>query len=192
MKLKKVLMILIALAVVLTMAGVVSAANQLTDPTKNYNKDIKVNYTVADAYEILIPVDVVFSQQTLSSVQDVNVTKALMAPNKYLHVNLSSPQYDNGFRLVVAGGGESYIPYNITVEKGTSNIQIDENPYTVLTVKAGHRHTKIPTLVKGYGIGDVVALNFSTTDAYINVATQSGDHTDTLTFTFWVDESANS
>ena len=189
MKLKKVLMILIALAVVLTMAGVVSAANYLTDPTNT--QDIEVKYAVDDAYEVLIPVSVVFNQQTLSSVQDVNVTKALIAPTKYLHVNLSSAHYSDGFRLVVAGGGASYIPYNITVEDDTGNFEINDNPYTVLTVAAGDRHPNIPTLVKGYGIGDVVALNFSTTDAYINMATQSGDHTDTLTFQFWVDNSAN-
>ena len=46
--------------------------------------------------------------------------------------------------------------------------------------------------VRGYGIGGVMELNFSTTQNYINMATKSGDHMDVLKFMFWVNNDPDS
>ena len=182
MKMKNVLMILISLAVVFAMAGAVSGGQTLTLSDKE--GDTKLNYTVNDVYEVIIPSDVTFQASNLYIIDKVNVTKALLQPTMYLHVNLSSNNYsDGGFKLVNAG---SFIPYNITNASASPETGVD-NGQVILTVAAGTDHPEMAGYpVGGYGIGNVMKLNFSTTMNYINMATKSGDHMDVLKFMFWV------
>ncbi|MBQ3570992.1 MAG: hypothetical protein IJA20_10020 [Methanocorpusculum sp.] len=181
MKMKNVLMILISLAVVFAMAGAVSGGETLT--LSDREGDTKLTYTVQDVYEVTIPSDVTFQASNLYIIDKVNVTKALLQPTMYLHVNLSSNNYSNGFRLVNAG---SFIPYNIT--NASANPETDvANGQVILTVAAGTHHPEIAgNPVGGYGIGNVMKLNFSTTMNYIDMATKSGSHMDVLKFMFWV------
>ena len=204
MKMKNVLMILIALAMVFTMVGVVSATTSINpdeqildgkkDDSGNYINNAGnayVNYTVSDAFEVIVPASVDFNNK-LFKVHTINVTKSLIGYDKYLHVNLSSLNYENGFKLVTGKNSnqlKSSIPYNITYE-GSVN-QIDTNPCTVLTVQAGSDHTRMGVAKAGYGIGGFVELNFTTTKDYIDMATMSGLHQDTLRFMFWVDTQSN-
>lgn len=207
MKMKNVLMILIALAMVFTMVGVVSATTSINadeqilegwnDDSGNYINNAGnayVNYTVYDAFEVIVPASVDFNTNTLFKVHTINVTKSLIGYDKYLHVNFSSTNFDDEddeFRLVAQSIStwKSYIPYNITYEE--SGDQIFTNPCTVLTVQAGSDHPRMGVAKAGYGIGGFVELNFTTTQDYIDMATMSGLHQDTLKFMFWVDTQSN-
>ena len=184
-------MILISLAVVFAMAGAVSGGDRLTH--LDSEGDTKLTYTVLDVYEVIIPSDVTFYSSNLYTIDKVNVTRALLQPNMYLHVNLSSNNYSTGspgFKLVNAG---SFIPYNITNASATPENDVD-NHQVILTVAAGDRHPEMGGTppVRGYGIGGVMELNFSTTQNYINMATKSGDHMDVLKFMFWVNNDPDS
>ena len=183
MKMKNVLMILVTLAVVFAMAGAVSG-NAINPATKTGSTTL--NYTVSDVYEVVIPSDVSFDNQNLYNVQEVNVTKALIKPNWYLHVKLNSSNYDGGFKLVNSG---SYIPYNITDNSTKGKIT---NEMTILTVASGTTHPKmgVITPLRGEGIGGFMELNFSTTNDYIGLANKSGNHIDTLIFTLFVNQNA--
>lgn len=181
MKMKNVLMILIAFAVVFTMAGVVSAG--VLD-TEDQGQNIFVNYSVNDIYVVTIPSNVDFGQ-TLFSKQDVNATKVLINPDKKLIVNLTSRNF-NAFERFCLNNTNSLIPYNITNEFSQNKIQLNAEETTVLTVTAGQQHPNYQTAVNGLGIGNVTALNFTTTNAYIGMANKSGLHQDVLTFKFRV------
>lgn len=187
MKMKNVLMILVTLAMVFAMAGAVSGDGK-TITYSSESGTTKLNYTVSDNYEVVIPSDVSF-QQNLYNVQEVNVTKALIGPGTYLHVMLTSGNYtaDGGFKLVNDG---SSIPYNITNK--SSGDEIRENGKTILTVASGKLHPKmgVITPLRGEGIGGFMELNFSTTNNYIGLANKSGNHIDTLTFTLFVNQNA--
>ena len=181
MKMKNVLMILVILAVVFAMAGAVSGGKTISSAYDEDRGSTILNFTVQDSYVVVIPSDVSFNKK-LYNVQEVNVTTALIQPGWYLYVKLNSGNYttgESGFKLVNEG---SYIPYIITNETGDE--EITENDVTILTVASGTDHPQMSgTPVRGYGIGGVMELNFSTTDDYIGHATKSGDHRDTLTFT---------
>lgn len=189
MKLKKVLMILIALAVVLTMAGVVSAEN----PTE---KGMDVKYTLLDKYEVVVPASFDFANLggTFVSTGQVNATNVLLNDGKSLYVNLTSANPgENGIYYLKYV--DSYIPYYINRTSSDSQTVVDgivSNTQDVLEVPAGTEHPILKDIKTGYErIGDYVTLKFTTTQDYINYATKSGVHTDTLTFKIAVKDTSN-
>lgn len=189
MKMKKVLMILITLAVVFAMAGVVSAETGF----KNSIDSMDVKYNVADSYIITIPSDVTFIDGGLKSENNqVNATNVLIGAEKYLHVNLTSsnPIKSTGiYHLMYAQS--SYVPYYINKTTVGDNQQVSqvENGSKILTVAAGSLHPNFNAISGTASIGGCVNLTFETTTTFISNATKSGDHKDTLTFMCWVDDS---
>ena len=190
MKLKKVLMILITLAVVITMAGVVSA--------DEYNEgsgtgDMEVKYELAQSYVVTIPSAVTLSSHGEDGVYNdssrVDVTNLLIAPANYLHINLKSTNSTTTRGLYNLVNVDSYIKYyiNKTVSPGTEDDgTLVENDTDILIVAAGEGHPDYIS-VRGFaGLGNYTTLHFKTTQEFINNATKSGYHTDTLTFTFTV------
>ena len=191
MKLKKVLMILIALAVVLTMAGVVSATNYNQN---NQEGSMKVNYTVQESYTVTIPADVHFASPGLSSTGYVNATSVLIAQGHYLYVNLTAANPGVGTGIYNLMYEESFIPYYINKTAYTRNgetiTESGPSPVTnnteILRVNAGdvYPDTTVSAMGGTASIGNYVTITFKTTDAFIAKATKSGDHIDTLKFTF--------
>lgn len=193
MKLKKVLMILIALAVVLTMGGVVSATEYNTENGEMSDKNTIVKYELAQSYVVTIPSAVTILAVGTSSPGPVNVTNLLINPGNYLHINLTSrnaTDIDGIYKLVL---GESYIRYyiNNTAATGESDSHVGVvNGADILTVAAGNKHPKLTNEHGTAKIGNYTTLFFNTTADFIKDATTSGTHSDTLTFQFRVDKTA--
>lgn len=186
MKLKKVLMILIALAVVLTMAGVVSA----TDYHKNNpNGSMDVNYTVQENYTVIIPPEVTISAPGVSTPGLVNVTNLLINPGNYLHIKLTSENYlgpGGIYNLVNSGSYINYYINNTAAPVNTdSNVGVT-NGADILVVEAGEVHCNLTSKTGTAKIGNYTTLFFKTTEDFIKNATKSGSHKDSLTFTFTV------
>ena len=185
MKMKNVLMILVTLAVVFAMAGAVSG-----EPGFAADDDTMiVNYTVQDSYTVTIPPDVTFNDG-LSSEHFVNATNVLINPDKKLVVNLTSNHYidDDGIYYLVCGDN-SWIRYYINV---TTYNDVDgnvvggqESPVTnedhFLNVLSGAKYPGKNERGSA-GVGGFVKLTFKTTQEFIDNATKSGNHEDTLTF----------
>ena len=188
MKMKNVLMILIALAVVLTMAGVVSA----TDYTQNAQEgSMDVNYTVLDSYTVTIPSEVIISGVDISTPGLVNVTNLLINPGKSLHIKLTSRNFTDTSGIYNLVNSGSYISYYINKTAAPVNTDINdgvENNKDILVVKAGEVHCNLTSKTGTAKIGNYTTLFFKTTTDFINNATKSGSHKDSLTFTFTVEE----
>ena len=181
MKMKNVLMILVTLAVVFAMAGAVSGATGFASD----DKTMTVNYTVQDSYTVTIPSDVTFVSNNgkFSSTGEVNATDVLINPDKKLVVNLTSGHHiGNGIYYLENKG--SWIRYYINV---TDTLSPQSSPVIsgddVLTVNAGAEHPNLKDTYSGFKkIGGFVTLTFETTQEFIDNATKSGDHRDTLRF----------
>lgn len=165
MKMKKVLMILICLAVVLAMAGTVSGDKGINGLNSG---NTEINYDVEESYIVTIPVAVTFEGEHLTHADSVSATQVLIGDGKTLTVSMDSDNYLDGSFYLNYGeiGIVSKIPYVIKLNDNT----VTEDPYTVLTVSAGYTEGSS-------------TLTFSTTEDNIKKATKSGIHTDTLTFT---------
>lgn len=162
---KKVLMILLTLAMVFSMAGVVSA-DDTTDITGN-SGNTEVTYNTEQGYIVTIPTKVAFAEGSLESANFVKATNVLLPDGALLEVNVSSP---NDFNLVYGSGlTVSKIPYIVTKYDG--NIAVNNDP--VLQVASGVTESSAD-------------LTFSTTEENVKQATLSGEHKDTLEFTVTV------
>lgn len=163
---KKVLMILICLAVVFAMAGTVSGGNGINGQNSG---ETEINYNVDVSYIVTIPVAVTFEGEGngLTGSGTVSATQVLIGDGQKLTVSMESDNFVGGsFSLNYGEVIVSKIPYVIKLNDNT----VTEDPYTVLTVLAGNTSGSS-------------TLTFSTTKENIAKATKSGVHTDTLTFT---------
>ena len=191
MKMKNVLMILITLAVVFAMAGAVSANMGFKDD----DKSMTVNYSVEDNYVVEIPADVIFNEYNSKFVSEgqVNATNVLINPGKKLVVNLTSNQYISSDNIYYLDNNGSWIRYYINMTSAgsqTSNHVINKD--YVLTVNAGEEHPALKEIYTGFKkIGGYVTLHFETTQNFIDNATKSGVHQDSLTFMLDVVENNN-
>ena len=179
MKMKNVLMILVTLAVVFAMAGAVSG-----DYIRYANDrgTMTVNYSVEDNYVVEIPADVIFekSESKFVSEGQVNATNVLINPGKKLVVNLTSNQYISSDNIYYLNNSGSWIRYYIN--KTDTTTKVANNTY-VLTVNAGEEHPVLKKIYNGFKkIGGYVNLSFETTQNFIDNATKSGVHQDSLTF----------
>ncbi|MBQ3570506.1 MAG: hypothetical protein IJA20_07530 [Methanocorpusculum sp.] len=193
MKMKNVLMILITLAVVFAMAGAVSADKGF----KDNDKSMTVNYSVEDNYVVEIPADVIFKKDDNNnkfiSEGQVNATNVLINPGKKLVVNLTSNQYISCDNIYYLDNSGSWIRYyiNKTESESPTTTQVTNDTY-VLTVNAGDEHPVLKKIYNGFKkIGGYVTLSFETTQNFIDNATKSGVHEDSLTFTLDVVENNN-
>ena len=165
MKMKKVLMILICLAVVFAMAGTVSGDKGING---NLSDTIEIKYNVEESYIVTIPGAVTFAGAGLTGSGFVSATQVLIADGNTLTVFMDSNNgfVDESFYLKCGDNPVSKILYEIKLGANP----ITQNHYPVLTVSAGTT------------LGSA-ELTFSTTEGNIKGATKSGDHIDTLTFT---------
>jgi len=154
----KKLKILMAAIMMIAAATPVFAAN-LTETTTTGS--MNVTYGVGSTYTISIPESLNFTS-SLTQTADVSVSNVLLAHGEILKLNLTSA---NGYKLM---NEDSEIVYTVTKEAVAFTDQVTE----VLSVEAGD-----PTVVTE------VELSFATTTEAIALATLSGQHTDTLTFT---------
>ena len=156
---KKVLAILLALAMVFSMAGVVSADTQLSQEGST-----EVTYTTEQGYTLSIPSDVVFSSDNLESENIVKATNVLLPDGALLEVTVQS---NNEFNLVYGSGlTVSKIPYTVTRYDGSA---VSASNNVVLQVSSGVTENSAD-------------LTFSTTEEDIGKATLSGAHKDNMAF----------
>lgn len=155
---KKVLMLLIALAMVFSMAGIVSA-------------DMTVSHDVEEVYEVDIPSDVALFVGSYTDAPEVKVgaTGVKTATGNQLVVTIEST---NGFHIV---NQESNIIYTAVVKTSEGSYQKCEHGDVILKLDSG------------VTIGNAT-MKFNTTKAEIDKATRGGQHKDTLTFTFSFDK----
>lgn len=190
MKMKNVLMILITLAVVFAMAGAVSAVYPVMgfkDPDGSIKDtdSMNVTYLVKNNYVVEIPADVTISDGLVSDDNYVNATDVRIEPDHFLIVNLTAgnPVSANGLYSLVNKG--SYIHYYINVTNSSKTNPVTkpvQNTQTFLKVESGHPYPGKEHFKGFRGIGDYVKLTFQTTQNFIDNATRSGVHQDSLTF----------
>lgn len=150
--------ILMAMMFILVAAAPVFAAN-LTETTTTGT--MNVTYGVASTYTISIPEALSFTADLIQTAE-VSVSNVLLAHEETLTLDLTSV---NGYKLK---NEDSAIVYTVTKDSTVFTDELTE----VLSVEAGD-----PTAVTE------VELSFATTTEAIALATLSGQHTDTLTFT---------
>ena len=158
---KKVLTILLALAMVFSMAGVVSA--ETTD----------VTYQVAEGYEASLPVSgvtLVSTEEGYDSVSEnyVGVITAQIAEDKVLSICVDSA---NDFNVVATSSNTvSKVPYKAGIPDENGVYSDISNGAEVLRI----------------GIGDdyKTSMKFYTTTKWTKQAKISTEHRDTLTFTY--------
>lgn len=164
---KKVLMILLTLAMVFSMAGVVSAENSIT--TDGGTGDVVVSHDIADSFVVTLPSNVAFTESNLKSEQTVTASGVLIPSKNILRVTVDSGT--DGFKLTNGTGlSVSEILYTVTANGN----EINENNKIVLEVTEG----------VGSASSSII---FETTLENIKKATLSGKHTDMLTFTVGIE-----
>ena len=163
---KKVLTILLALAMVFSMAGVVSA--ETTD----------VTYQVAEGYEASLPVSgvtLVSTEEGYDSVSEnyVGVITAQIAEDKVLSICVDSA---NDFNVVATSSNTvSKVPYKAGIPDETGVYSDISNGAEVLRIGIGDAYT--------------TSMKFYTTTQWTKQAKISTEHSDTLTFTYeFIDE----
>ena len=97
---KKVLMILLTLAMVFSMAGVVSAENPIT--TDGGTGDVVVSHDIADSFVVTLPSNVAFTESNLKSEQTVTASGVLIPSKNILRVTVDSGT--DGFIISVKSG----------------------------------------------------------------------------------------
>lgn len=173
---KKLLTILLTLAMVFSMAGVVSAddttqEDQTTDVIpeepqlpQGTSSGMELNYEVDSGYILSIPSDVSFNEN-LESTGVVKLSNVRLPSKGMLTVTVNSPnefKLQTGTDLVI-----SKIQYFVTRDDGTAVTNTDS---VVLEVSEGVSE-------------NAEELTFSTTQEDIDGAILSGKHTDMLSFT---------
>ena len=153
---KKVLTIVMAMALVLSMSVCAFAANVSTDGGR---AEVEVSYGVDQVFEVSIPENVQFAQGALTKTGTVEATKVLIPNGKKLTVDVTS---GNDYHLVYEG---SKIAYTVTGEA-----LLTAQAATALTVESGSTSGE-------------QELTFATDEGKIAAATKAGTHKDTLTFT---------
>ena len=158
---KKVLTILLALAMVFSMSGVVSA------------EETPVTYQVGESYTADLPV----SGVTLVSTDDgyasalantVGVRNAQIAENKVLSIRVNS---GNDFNVVATSGNTvSKVQYKAGVLGASGDYSDISNGTEVLRIGIGDEYT--------------TSMKFYTTVEWTKKAKISKEHSDTLTFTY--------
>ena len=181
---KKVLLILLGVALILSMAGVVGAGTLIPNPV-DHDADVSsslivVTYSVSESYVVNIPDSI-----TVGTKYNVNLEgPAIITSDKFLNVYINST---NNWRLIEDVGGNpvtpASIPYSLSakvliysdLDEGTGStqnilIQSDAGePYKqtlIFTAKAGR---------------DPVASDL--TFNLIGTAAHAGTYKDTVTFT---------
>lgn len=152
---KKLLIIVLAVVMLCSVSVTAFAADLDED---NKVGTVTVSYGVAEGYVVTVPTDVIVSTAGVET--SLSASSVLIPDGKTLTVSVTSA---NNFALANAG---STIPYTVFV----GEIEQTEASFTALS------------LASGTTSGDVT-LTFKTTEADIENATKSGNHTDTLTFT---------
>ena len=150
-----------SLILVLAMIAALSV-NVFAEDTQN----ITVTYTAAETYTVTIPSSQSFTSGNLVT-NDAVSANVLLGAGKVLRVFMNSL---NNFALKC---GDSSIAY--TISNGDAVLG---NDVCVLEVAAGNTSGSS-------------ALTFTTTEAAIAAATIAGEHTDIVTFTCSLEESAN-
>ena len=158
---KKLLMILLALALVLSITGVVSA------------EDTYVTYDVLDGYTALLPVNGVTLVPTddgyASAYENiVGVSNAQISENEVLSIRVESA---NNFHVVAAiGNTESKVQYKAGILGADGEYSDISDGAEVLSIGIGDAYT--------------APMKFYTTTEWTKEAKISAPHKDTLTFTY--------
>ena len=166
---KKVLMILLAFAMVFSMAGVVSAEEtKAVSGASGDSGDVEVSHEIPDNCIVSMPVTIPLSVATAFTDEfsevTLTVTKLQVATGNSLYVTMKS---GNGF--MVNDSDESSIPYFAGLKNANDEYVECTNGQVVLTASAK----------------DVSAsMKFFAKDEDIKEAKNGGKHTDTLTFTY--------
>lgn len=142
----------------LMFSGCVVNAKEVTIENMAGSQDVTVSYGVAGGYELVIPEDVSFDNNSLTVIGNVTASNVIIDANKKLQVTISSL---NNWKLL---NGGSAIGYQVT-----KNSSVLSNGAVVLEVLSG-------------ASSGTASLTFSTTEAKIAAATMSGAHEDKITF----------
>jgi hypothetical protein len=141
------------------------------------SKTVEVKYTVAKTYEVTIPADVVLtSSANYTETKELKADKVLIGENDTLKVTMKSSNASAGsFYLSNGSTKKSTIKYDITVGTDDSALSANTDGNEVLSVTPDTDNTGAAS--------KTVNLKFATSSTEVEKAAQSGDYTDTLTFT---------
>ena len=170
---KKLLKLSIALSMIIAMSVPVWATTTNIDGTKT-QQDVIVSYNVNQGYTITIPAELPLAVgEHKASEVVVSAADVRLASDETLNVTMKSKEFDttDKFRIKYDTNEPSFIKYEILKgdASGSVTTPIETNDTTILTVTSGT--TEKSTYLKFY-----------TTEEYIEEATKSGSHQDTLTF----------
>lgn len=164
---KKVLMILLALAMVFSMAGVVSA-DEVAGESGDSGK-VEVSHTIPDncvvSMPVTIPLSVADNYEQITSEVTLTVTKLQVTTGKSLYVTMTS---GNEFQVKDLDG-DSFIEYSAGLQGEDGTYSECTNGQVVLTASE---------------VNAAASMKFFATQDDINAAKDGGKHTDTLTFTY--------
>ena len=164
---KKVLMILLALAMVFSMAGVVSAG-EVAGESGDSGK-VEVSHTIPDncvvSMPVTIPLSVADNYDQITSEVTLTVTKLQVTTGHSLYVTMIS---NNGF-IVKDAEGDSSIAYSAGLKDANNAYADCINGQVVLTAANPDA---------------TASMKFFATQSDITAAKDGGKHTDTLTFVY--------
>lgn len=162
---KKLLSVIMAVAVMVTMSITSLAAEEIiTQNSDEKTGNINVDYDMEISYTVTIPASVTFTDTQKTVERGLQASGVVINEGSSLNVNITSL---NGFKMK---NGDAEIGYQLKVNY---NPALEENNQTILTVEAGE--------VVGLAI-----LSF-VTELEKEKALYAGNYTDTLTFTVSVD-----
>ena len=156
---KKVLAVVLAAAMVMSMTTAAFADDQVIDT----NGSLVVSYGVDETFKVTIPADIALSADNLQGTGTVTATNVRLTDGTTMKVSVYSV---NNYNLV---NGESKIAY--ALKSGDKTYTNDDN--VVLSVAAG-----------SIAVTDSAStqLTFATSAEAVEAATLAGAHQDTLSF----------
>ena len=186
---KKVLTLLLGVAMILSFAGACAGATVSGtdgDLANGKDSDVKVTYTQTGSYEVSLPESIALSKDAVTST-DVEVTKLEIASDKYLRVSVSSA---NGWKVV-----DSTSSSEITYMMGYHSGYATSGKYFTGTSEGKSADDKIPFICveMDYFPEDNGGMYFtkSTSNLYFKMTGNAdyGNYEDTLTFTISLSDS---
>lgn len=172
---KKVLMILLALAMVFSMAGVVSADDtQDVSGGNGESTSVDVTQNVDYSFTVRMPVSIPlataqsYTDEGFDAEVNLEVIALQVDSDTNLFVKISSPNKFN----VTANNGNSKIPYKAGLLTNGEYVDCVDGQ----------------SVLQADRIGAVATMKFFATDADIKAAKNAGKHTDSLTFSFTFEE----
>lgn len=167
---KKMLSVILAFVLVMSMATTVFAADAEITTGGNQSAETVVTYDMTEGYTVIIPESVVIDATTKKGTAIVGAENIVIAYGKTLNVTISGDDYADAWELIDVADATNKVKYLIGTTEGGEDIV---NESVVLTSAAGDNwNSKVEETIY-FSLGEDVE--------------KAGSYEDTLTFTVSID-----